>query len=155
MRAPATCGILAIATTGLLATGCAETSLRSVRIWEGAADCEACEATAIDLRAYTGIDMPLHRDSTYTVEVLLDLGDHEDRCIYKITSQTWIRIDFPREFNCLLPEERMTSTFSTSRDPYAPPADTDRLWVDVREYDVTTRQRLQVLFRRTYTIEWR
>jgi hypothetical protein len=98
----------------------------------------------------------LRRDSQYTVEVQLSVGEYPDRCIYKITVQTWLFDALPREFKCSLPEDVMFSTFSTRRDPLVlNPVVPDRLSIVVNEYDVSSRQRVATLFERTYIVEWR
>jgi hypothetical protein len=105
--------------------------------------------------AYQETVIGLRRDSQYTVEVQLDVGDHPDRCIYKLTAQTWVFDTLPREFKCYAPSERMYSTFSTGRDPgRLIPIVPDHLTIGVNEYEGSSRERVAALFAREYIVAW-
>jgi hypothetical protein len=123
-------------------------------MWEGKADCSSCRATAWDLHTFPGSSLPLKRNSTYTVEVSLELGDHVENCIYKIVSTTWLFNSTPREFNCFSAESRMLSPFSTTRDSTSYYMGPDSLSVRVTEYNSVTRQLVGEHFSREFAIAW-
>jgi hypothetical protein len=143
-------GILALQ----LSLGCSPraTRLTAVIMWEGAASCSSCEAAALDLRTFPSSSLTLKRDTTYTVEVSLELGDQPENCIYQIVSTTWIFDGLPHEFKCMPAAARMLSPFSTTRtNLYMGP---DSLSVRVTEYNSATRQLVAERFSREFAIAW-
>jgi hypothetical protein len=132
-----------------------ETSLRTLRLWEGAPECAACRAAALDLLSNTDPALSLKQGRTYTLEATLQVGDQEDRCIYRMATPTWRFDGLPREFKCFTPAATLVETIPAIRDTSGPPPpDGERLTIGVTEYDTTTRERTAVLFDRVYRVTW-
>jgi hypothetical protein len=139
----------------MLACARDETSLRTLRLWEGAPDCATCRAAALDLLANSNPVLSLKQGRTYTLEATLQLGSQEDRCLYRMATPTWRFDALPREFKCFPPAPTRVETIPATRDATGPPpADGERLTVAVREYDVTTRERVADLFDRVYQVRF-
>jgi hypothetical protein len=139
----------------LLACARDQTSLRTLRLWEGTPDCATCRAAALDLLANSNPVLPLKQGSTYTLEATLQVGDEEDRCIYRMATPTWRFDALPREFRCFSPAATIVETIPATRDVMGPPpADGERLSISVREYDSTTRERVANLFERVYQVRF-
>ena len=139
----------------MLACASDETSLRTLRLWEGAPDCATCQAAALDLLANNNPVLPLKQGRIYTLEATVQLGDNEDRCIYRMATPTWRFDGLPREFKCFDPAPTIVEVIPATRDVMGPPpADGERLTVSVREYDVTTRERVAELFARVYQVRF-
>jgi hypothetical protein len=87
------------------ACGTPHSQLQRVILWQGEADCTACQAQAVTLWPNGPAGLTLKMNSVYTAQLELDAPGDPDRCVFQFASGTW---DLPsRGFFCPLEQPVM------------------------------------------------
>lgn len=139
---------------GLIADpGCArdDSHLERVTLWEGDADCTACQARAITLWPNGPAGLTLRENSVYTAQLELDVAGDPDRCIFKFVSGSW---DLPSHtFLCDPEQPVMRRTLNTRRFSF--PSDGDTLWIRVDVLSRSEQKRIELLLdSQRYDVTW-
>jgi hypothetical protein len=120
-------------------------------LWEGAADCTACQAHAVTLWPNGPARVSLKPDSHYTAQLEMDAAGDPDRSVFRFVSGSW---ELPsHSFDCHPEHDVMVRSLYTNR--VRPPTGGDTLWLRVSILSSTDGTGIELLLdTQAYAVDW-